>query len=179
MTPDLDLLKEYADLMRQGDAVFCPDVLDESILHHQIDAEIITDLRTRLAALEQAGVTEIERLKRIEVAARNVANTLNGGFIVCQHCGEQETTTDMDYASELYAALAPAPIPQGGERYRHVKRGTEYEVIGTAELQMSRDLVDGSSLVIYRGDDGKLWAREEGEFHDGRFIALQPPAGDA
>lgn len=64
------------------------------------------------------------------------------------------------------------------ERYRHVKRGTVYEVVGEAELQtVSGALVDGSALLIYRGDDGKLWAREEGEFHDGRFELLKP-AGD-
>ena len=49
--------------------------------------------------------SEIERLHRIEVAARNVAETLNGGFVVCSRCGDQETTTDLDYARELYAAL--------------------------------------------------------------------------
>jgi hypothetical protein len=52
---------------------------------------------------------EIERLRKIEKAARNVAETLNGGFVVCQRCGEQETTTDLDYAPELYAALGPKP----------------------------------------------------------------------
>jgi hypothetical protein len=52
---------------------------------------------------------------------------------------------------------------------RHKKRGTTYTVIGEAELQMAHDLVDGASLVIYQGEDGKWWAREEGEFDDGRF----------
>lgn len=55
-------------------------------------------------------------------------------------------------------------------RWRHKKRGTVYEEIGRAELQMSQDmLVDGSSMVVYRGDDGKLWVRWEEEFEDGRF----------
>lgn len=61
-------------------------------------------------------------------------------------------------------------------RYRHVKRGTIYQVVGEASLQIATyDLVDGSNLVIYRGEDGKLWAREHGEFHDGRF-ELAPPS---
>lgn len=66
-----------------------------------------------------------------------------------------------------------------GQRWQHVKRGTSYEVIGLAELQIaSHDLVDGSELVVYRGDDGKLWAREESEFADGRFClaSTQEPA---
>jgi hypothetical protein len=54
-------------------------------------------------------------------------------------------------------------------RVRHKKRGTTYVVVGTAELQMATDLVDGAFLIIYKGDDGKLWARQEDEFEDGRF----------
>lgn len=64
------------------------------------------------------------------------------------------------------------------EAWKHVKRGTVYEVIGRAELQMSHDLlVDGSEMIVYRGDDGKLWCREEGEFMDGRFIPV-PTSGE-
>ncbi len=89
--------------------------------------------------------------------------------------------------SEAASALSAAPTPPdagsgsdgAGERYRHVKRGTVYEVIGTGELQTaSGALVDGSAMVIYRGEDGRLWAREEGEFHDGRFEALATQPGD-
>jgi hypothetical protein len=62
-----------------------------------------------------------------------------------------------------------------GKRWRHVKRGTVYEEIGRAELQIATlDLVDGSDLVIYRGEDGKLWARQEDEFLDGRFVEITP-----
>jgi hypothetical protein len=73
-------------------------------------------------ALSRRGVVvegEIDRLREIEVAARNVANTLKGGFIVCENCGEQEDTTGIDYARELYDALEdvpqtpPAPVSEG------------------------------------------------------------------
>lgn len=36
-------------------------------------------------------------------------------------------------------------------QWRHKKRGTMHEIIATAELQMSTDLVDGAELIIYRG----------------------------
>lgn len=65
---------------------------------------------------------------------------------------------------------------EAGERWQHVKRGTSYEVLGLGELQMQADVVDGSSLVIYRGEDDRLWAREEGEFLDGRFVKVATPA---
>lgn len=64
---------------------------------------------------------------------------------------------------------------QTGQRWQHVKRGTTYEVVGLGELQTTGELFDGASLVIYRGDDGKLWAREEGEFTDGRFVLTATP----
>lgn len=68
-------------------------------------------------------------------------------------------------------------LSQGGgkaERYRHVKRGTVYELVGRASLQNANQamLAEAACLVIYRGDDGNLWAREESEFNDGRFEPL-------
>lgn len=62
-----------------------------------------------------------------------------------------------------------------GERVRHLQRGTEYEVLGVAELQIaSAPVTEGSKLAIYRGEDGRLWAREVGEFRDGRFETITP-----
>lgn len=55
-------------------------------------------------------------------------------------------------------------------KYRHRKRGTEYEVIGTAEVQTASRIFEGDKLEIYCGEDGKLWARPHAEFHDGRFV---------
>lgn len=60
------------------------------------------DCKCRLA---HEALKEILRLRRIEVAARDIANTLNGGFVVCQCCGDQETTSDIDYLKELNEAL--------------------------------------------------------------------------
>lgn len=72
------------------------------------------------------------------------------------------------------APLPPATDPAMGQRYQHVKRGTVYEVVGEAKVQDAGDrgIVEGDVVVVYRGDDGQLWAREYSEFHDGRFAAL-------
>ena len=60
--------------------------------------------------------------------------------------------------------------------WRHVKRGTLYTEIGRAELQdATGSVVEGCSLVVYRGTDGRLWARQEDEFEDGRFEAAASP----
>lgn len=65
---------------------------------------------------------------------------------------------------------------EAGERWKHVKRGTFYDVIGHAELQNGnvKGLREGADLVVYRGEDGKLWARDAGEFADGRFVPVAP-----
>lgn len=58
--------------------------------------------------------------------------------------------------------------------HRHKKRGTEYSIVGEAELQISReDLVDGSEMIVYLGTDGKLWVRSKFEFEDGRFEEIK------
>jgi hypothetical protein len=48
---------------------------------------------------------EIAELKKIEAAARMLSDSLNGGFVVCRRCGDQEDTTDLDFAADLREAL--------------------------------------------------------------------------
>ena len=72
--------------------------------------------------------------------------------------------------------VAVQPDDATVERYQHKKRGTVYEVIGSAELQVAGLAPDeGDHLAVYRGEDGKLWARPYDEFHDGRFEAMKGP----
>jgi hypothetical protein len=59
-----------------------------------------------------------------------------------------------------------------GGRYRHLKRGTVYQVRTHAELQAAAPVPEGTTLTIYIGDDGRTWARPKAEFEDGRFEAL-------
>lgn len=62
-----------------------------------------------------------------------------------------------------------------GSVYRHEKRGTDYQIVGIAKLQNGggHPLFDDAPLVVYRGDDGQLWARHEKEFTDGRFKEIE------
>lgn len=82
----------------------------------------------------------------------------------------------MDEITRLTKALDAAhtqiaELEAGGWRptHRHVKRGTEYEHIGTARLQTDEPLTDMAYVEVYLGRDGDLWARRQSEFHDGRF----------
>lgn len=55
-------------------------------------------------------------------------------------------------------------------QWRHKRRGLVFTEICRVELHSATStVIAGSTLVIYRGANGKLWAREEGEFEDGRF----------
>lgn len=74
-------------------------------------------------------------------------------------------------------------------RVRHRKRGSTYEVLGEAELQISgtsyrlgdseplhgADVFnEGDTLVVYRCEEtGKLWLRSPDEFRDGRFEEIK------
>jgi hypothetical protein len=68
---------------------------------------------------------------------------------------------------------AGQPQPDTGQIYRHKQRGGAYTVVGRACLQTSRPIEDDQELVVYRGQDGRLWARPFGEFYDGRFERIQ------
>lgn len=59
-------------------------------------------------------------------------------------------------------------------RVRHKKRGTEYEVLGEADLQTERPISNYEVVVVYRDpSNGRLWVRPAAEFNDGRFEAVQ------
>ena len=72
-------------------------------------------------------------------------------------------------------------------RFRHKKRGSEYEVVGIGKMQAEHwwernpnvgqatfgqcdQLVEMREVVVYLGlHDGQLWVRPREEFEDGRF----------
>lgn len=77
------------------------------------------------------------------------------------------------------AAVGMAVVPvEPTPVWVHQKRGTAYREIGRATLQAATGpAAEGDTLVIYRGDDGRLWAREVHEFQDGRFaLAADTPS---
>jgi hypothetical protein len=81
--------------------------------------------------------------------------------------------------TEPLAALLDRP-----RIYRHRKRGTTYQFVGRAKMQIGPEslrnldgdqdvvchVLEQKSYVIYQSiADGSLWVRPESEFFDGRF----------
>lgn len=93
-------------------------------------------------------------------------------------------------ADKILTALLSAPEPVRLElaallspwrpKWRHKKRGSDYEEVGEALLQNSYNLhlPDNAILMIYRSQDGHLYARPIDEFNDGRFDALPAPPSE-
>lgn len=55
-------------------------------------------------------------------------------------------------------------------RYRHVRRGSTYILVGSGLAQCAEPIADGEFLAIYRCEEtGNWWVRPMDEFEDGRF----------
>lgn len=77
----------------------------------------------------------------------------------------------------LTAALEGRPLSTShvddsgaAARYRHLKRGSTYQLVGQARVQTDAPLSDMDEVTVYRCEQtGDLWARRRSEFEDGRF----------
>lgn len=139
---------------------------------------------TRTGAAETEEAVEAAASER-EVLRKAVSNALHDNQFLD---GWPEMVDPVVEA--VLAARPEAPSDAGWrERVRHVKRGTEYEVLGEAEAQVSkgesnrfgewRALYERDKLTVYRGSDGKLRCRFPDEMRDGRFETITPPSDPA
>jgi hypothetical protein len=118
---------------------------------------------SREAVAEKAREIWVNELRATAPKGEYVART----FIESPSENDERACRAIAYAISLRREGEPAPR----ETWRHVKRGTVYEVLGDAELQDAAGFGqhEHACLTIYRDEDGKLWARNSAEFQDGRF----------
>ena len=132
--------------------------------------------RPDLAAMVKAASERYAALPPVDRAIHDVAQKMSFGrgniAIDGEWTAAHEAALDADPAVVLMREvlrLRGEPV----ERVRHRKRGSTYAVVGTAGLQSSSGAIgEGEHLVVYRGEDGDLWARPEREFRDGRFETI-------
>lgn len=67
--------------------------------------------------------------------------------------------------------------------HTHVKRKSDYMMLGVASVQSSTAIVEGDMLAVYVAKDNTMTARPIDEFDDGRFVEFKsatklPPMGD-
>jgi hypothetical protein len=130
-------------------------------------------------------VTRATAEKRVqECACKAIAGRIAVGKIL----PALEVATLGDYSNNLAGGeaaggliekalhVAKAYLWGSGRYYRHLKRGTHYEVLSyELNLQASDTslLTDGAELVLYVDTrSGRLSARHPVEFHDGRFVGV-------
>jgi hypothetical protein len=74
------------------------------------------------------------------------------------------------YVQELSKEYDVVLLPKLPLSHRHVKRESMYSrVFASVEVQTSRPIVEGDMLTVYKSANGKVWARLDEEFGDGRF----------
>ena len=147
--------------------------MSENVRKEPPMSDIVERLLKQAAICRDSKTIGLITKRRSEVAMFEAADTitnLRAELAELQQTNAEQATIIIGYDQQLVEVRADDATV---ERYRHKKRGTVYEVIGSAELQVAGLAPDeGDHLAVYRGEDGKLWARPYDEFHDGRFEAL-------
>lgn len=111
------------------------------------------------------------------------------------HLDELARVFEEAVTSALYASPREGHVEV--PTHRHVKRGSEYVLIGFGKMQAEKwktptiqpdedgrnhwthVSIDMREVAIYRSvDDGSLWARPREEFEDGRFESLPHNQGE-
>lgn len=167
VSPGVFQIKAVAEALRERDAarVTLEAASDEIDKLLKARDEALSNLDAALA--EAARVREaLERIYRQPMVGSGVGASYADGHDVARL-----------YAANIAHAALAAKEP--GRRWRHVERGTEYAEVGRVTLQAATGpAAEGDTLVIYRGADGRLWAREAHEFEDGRFVPAKEPGRD-
>lgn len=163
----IDLLKEHESLViRRAEGSLRAMELDEQIAASRLK------ILSREQRLNDALRTLIDQMKtlaqhaNIETGVCCCGSEMEGHSVYDGHGprdeGEYYFTSCITAAEEALHESEPI-------LFRHLKSRGVYEVLGTGTVQTARPLGDDDHVVVYKGEDGRLWVRDFQEFHDGRF----------
>ena len=86
-------------------------------------------------------------------------------LLKCRHCGEGLLLHGpKQECPPVSLTTTYAPALPSETRWRHRKRGSVYTQVGVASVQSTVPIGEPDDLLIYRGEDGRLWARPLREF---------------
>lgn len=109
-----------------------------------------------------------EVIKRVEEAVLDLEIVSRNGAFLGGTCRSARLAADLRrLLKEVGGGWRPT--------HRHVKRGTEYEVLGTACVQTASPLTDEEVVIVYQDAEGVTWIRRPSEFNDSRFEAIPSP----
>lgn len=150
-------------------------------------AKIATSLNRRSVTSQASEGEVVDRM----VALVDENATLSPDGIFWTVCRPHFLGDVADYRA-LFASPSKRVERLETATHRHVKRGSEYVLIGYGKMQAQKwkattiqpdevghnhwthVSIDMREVAIYRSvDDGSLWVRPREEFEDGRFQALQ------
>lgn len=107
-----------------------------------------------------------------DLAATGCLKASPDGFVAC-HQRRMPYVTILPVGRTVLRRAAARGIDLMEPTHRHRARGSLYRVTAVrVEVQTSRPIVEGDTLTVYVGEDGKMWARLDSEFNDGRFVDL-------
>ncbi len=145
-----------------GDADDCALVLDETV--------------RLVRGLALSDVEDLPKLKLIMPQEE----TLLANMIDAYESADWRLKNELEYVNpedrmkQAFKVVLPYLTNIGRKKWKHLKRGSKYMEMARAELQIAtKPPVEGDHLVIYADDTGKVWARYDVEFEDGRFEQIK------
>lgn len=133
----------------------------------------MTELREKVARVIEAAQAYFDGYCQDEAAddALDLVGCSEDQHLAAKDLGEALDGVSLDQVLNLIGGDGWKPD------WRHIKRGSDYQVVGMGAVQSDVPLNDMDVVVIYRDQAGMFWARRREEFFDGRFeeIAALPP----
>lgn len=153
----------------------------------EVRGRLIREHAARVSELLEANNREVERRRAAERDLRRLAGERATADEIAMWAARaiEAVPPDTEETAGLHVNTVAAIVLDAiqrdraaqsntARRWRHGERGSVYAEVARGELQRSdmRPLVEGTRMVAYRGEDGRVWFSAEREFWDGHFEEL-------